>query len=112
MKENVLVIFGGKSAEHDISIITGLQAISNVDREKFNVIPMYISRQNKIYVGEKLCYLQTFMPFNPSNKGIFEASLIAGNDRLFIAKKTNNIYFKGEKEFQIVENLNLSLIHI
>lgn len=106
MKENVLVIFGGKSAEHDISIITGLQAISNVDREKFNVIPMYISRQNKIYVGEKLCYLQTFMPFNPSNKGIFEASLIAGNDRLFIAKKTNNIYFKGEKEFQIIENLN------
>ncbi|MBO4413036.1 MAG: D-alanine--D-alanine ligase, partial [Clostridia bacterium] len=64
MKENILVIFGGKSAEHDISIITGLQTISNVDRDKFNVIPLYISKNNNFYIGEKLCYLSTFMPFN------------------------------------------------
>ena len=87
MKENVLVIFGGKSAEHDISIITGLQAISNVDREKYNIIPMYISRENKMYVGEKLCYLSTFMPFDASKKGIYAAGLTAGSDFLYIAKK-------------------------
>ena len=77
MKENILVVFGGKSAEHDISIITGLQAISNVDREKYNVIPLYISKENEFFVGEKLCYLSTYMPFLNSKKGIFKASLIA-----------------------------------
>lgn len=96
MKENVLVIFGGKSAEHDISIITGLQAISNIDREKYNVIPMYISRENKMYVGEKLCYLSTFMPFEPS-KGVFAAGLTSGSDCLYLSKSAKKIYFKGEK---------------
>ena len=34
LKENVVVIFGGKSTEHDISIITGLQVLAHIDREK------------------------------------------------------------------------------
>lgn len=109
MKENILVVFGGKSAEHDISIITGLQAISNMDREKYNVIPMYISRENKMYVGEKLCYLSTFMPFDASKKGIYAAGLTAGSDFLYLAKTATKIYFKGEKtgslEVQSVGNV-------
>ena len=40
MKLNVAVVFGGKSTEHDISIISALQAIENIDKEKYNVIPI------------------------------------------------------------------------
>lgn len=94
MKENILVIFGGKSAEHDISIITGLQAISNLDRKNFNVIPLYISKNNNFYIGEKLCYLSTFMPFNSKTKGIFSATIKPGSDYLFGCSK--NIFFNGE----------------
>lgn len=103
MKENILVVFGGKSAEHDISIITGLQAISNVDREKYNVIPLYISKENEFFVGEKLCYLSTYMPFLKSKKGIFKASLIAGDSYLYSVKKSAKIYYKGEKGEEIIE---------
>ena len=53
-KEKVLVIFGGKSAEHDISIITGLQTLKNIDREKYDVFPLYISRAGEMYFGRKL----------------------------------------------------------
>ena len=77
MKENILVVFGGKSAEHDISIITGLQTVSNIDRRKYNVIPMYISKENEFFIGEKLCYLSSYMPFSPSKKGVIKASLIS-----------------------------------
>jgi len=40
MKENILVVFGGKSVEHDISIIAALQVMRFLDKDK-NVIPLY-----------------------------------------------------------------------
>ena len=95
MKENIAVIFGGKSAEHDISIITGLQAISNVDREKYSVIPIYISKENKFYVGENLCCLESFMPFK--SELFTEICFLTGEKYIFSAKKTKRIYFNGEK---------------
>ena len=104
MKENILVVFGGKSAEHDISIITGLQTVSNIDREKYNVIPMYISKENEFFIGEKLCYLSSYMPFSPSKKGVIKASLIPGSNFLYASKKACDIYFNGEKAEEIIKS--------
>lgn len=43
---NVAIFYGGKSPEHDISIITGLQTINNLDKSKYNIIPIYIDKGN------------------------------------------------------------------
>jgi D-alanine-D-alanine ligase len=43
-KINLGLIFGGKSVEHEISIITALQAVENIDTTKYEVIPIYIAR--------------------------------------------------------------------
>lgn len=51
---NLGVFFGGRSSEHDVSIITGTQLIENVDRQKYRVIPVYISREGEWFTGEKL----------------------------------------------------------
>ncbi|MEG2084970.1 MAG: D-alanine--D-alanine ligase [Clostridia bacterium] len=56
---NVLVIFGGKSTEHDISIITALQLAQNYNGCKNNLIPLYIN--NGFYIGEKLNDIDTFI---------------------------------------------------
>ena len=50
MKVNVGVIFGGKSVEHEVSIITALQAIENIDKNKYDIVPIYISKENKIMI--------------------------------------------------------------
>ena len=50
MKLKVGVFFGGKSVEHEVSIITALQAIENMDKEKYDVLPIYISKDNKIVI--------------------------------------------------------------
>lgn len=60
MKLNVAVMFGGQSVEHEVSIISALQAIKALDKEKYNVIPLYISKQQKIYYGEQLSDIQSF----------------------------------------------------
>lgn len=51
MKLKIGVFFGGNSVEHEVSIITALQAIENLDREKYDVVPIYISKDNKMYCG-------------------------------------------------------------
>lgn len=52
MKIRVGVFFGGKSVEHEVSIISAIQAINAFNREKYDVIPVYITKDNKFYTGE------------------------------------------------------------
>ncbi len=54
MKTKVGVFFGGKTTEHEISVISAIQAIGYIDREKYDVIPVYISKNNEFFVGEKI----------------------------------------------------------
>ncbi len=51
MKIKIGVFFGGKSVEHEVSIITAIQAIENIDRNKYDVVPIYIAKDNKMYCG-------------------------------------------------------------
>jgi len=52
MKLKLAVLFGGKSVEHEISVITALQAVAALDREKYDVLPVYITKDNAFYIGE------------------------------------------------------------
>lgn len=54
MNINIAVIFGGKSVEHEVSIISGIQAIANIDKEKFTIIPVYLTKNNEMYIGNKI----------------------------------------------------------
>ena len=51
MKIKIGVFFGGNSVEHEVSIITALQAIENIDRNKYDIILIYITKENKMYCG-------------------------------------------------------------
>ena len=52
MKIKLGVFFGGKSVEHEVSIITALQAIENINKEKYDIVPIYIAKDNKMYCGD------------------------------------------------------------
>ena len=58
MKKRVAVFFGGKSTEHEISCISANQVIHALNREKYEVLPIYISKDNEFYTGEALIDLQ------------------------------------------------------
>ena len=81
MKENLLVIFGGESCEHDISIISAIQAIKNVDENYYNIIPIYITKSGIMLTGKKLTELSSFSNFNTSN--LTEVSFIVGKNYLY-----------------------------
>lgn len=60
MKTKVAVIFGGRTVEHEVSIITGIQAFCALNREKYDPIPLYISKDNRFYTGEALGKIETY----------------------------------------------------
>ena len=54
MKTNIGVFFGGRSTEHEISVISASQAMHAINRDRYDVTPVYISKQGKWYTGEAL----------------------------------------------------------
>ncbi len=54
MKTNVAVFFGGRSVEHEISVISANQAMHAINRDKYNVIPVYITKQGRWVTGDAL----------------------------------------------------------
>lgn len=60
MKMNVAVIFGGRSVEHEVAIISAQQAIAAMDTEKYNIIPIYVSKQGVLYYSEEMRSVEPF----------------------------------------------------
>lgn len=54
MKIRVGVLYGGKTTEHEVSIITAVQAMGFLNKDKYDVIPMYLTKENEMYTGEPL----------------------------------------------------------
>lgn len=59
-KLNVAVVFGSRSVEHEVSIVTALQIIENINKEKYNVIPVYIDKKGTWWTGPTLKDIETF----------------------------------------------------
>lgn len=78
---NLLVVFGGQSCEHDISIITGVQLINNCNKYIYNVIPVYIDNNGKWYTGDSLKNIDNY----PSRLSkLKECCLVPNSDFLYI----------------------------
>ena len=66
MKTRLAVVFGSRSCEHDVSIISGLQAAQAADPAQYDVTEIYISRDGGWYIGEKLNQMTFYLQFDPA----------------------------------------------
>ena len=64
MKTNIGVFFGGRSTEHEISVISASQSMHAINRDKYNVTPIYISKQGKWYTGDALFDVANYRDIN------------------------------------------------
>lgn len=60
MKIKVGVIFGGESVEHEVSVISAMQAMNKLDQEKYEIIPIYITKDREWYTGEMLKDIEVY----------------------------------------------------
>ena len=64
MKIKVGVIYGGETVEHEVSIISAIQAMNKMDQEKYDVIPIYITKDREWYTGEMLKDIEMYSDLN------------------------------------------------
>jgi D-alanine-D-alanine ligase len=69
-KQRIAVIFGGRSPEHDISVITGLQVLQAVDSDRYEAFPVYVTPQGEWLVGEALAQRSTYLPGDRQQLGL------------------------------------------
>ncbi|MCQ2979489.1 MAG: D-alanine--D-alanine ligase [Clostridia bacterium] len=87
MKINVGVFFGGKSVEHEVAVITAVEAMNALDKNKYNVIPIYITKEGEFYTGKDMFDIHSFKDI-PT----------------LLDKSTNVTVSVNEKEHSIINN--------
>lgn len=90
MKLNIGVIFGGNSLEHELSILTAIQAMDNIDKERYEVVPIYITKDLTIYTGGMLRYIDSYKDFNLIRKYAKKVNLV-NREGKFILQTTGLI---------------------
>ncbi len=92
MKDKVLLIYGGKSVEHDISIITALQAEKQASK-LYDVLLCYVDREGKWWLADNLADIDIYQNFAKKVKNARQVSLLLGEKTLLVKKGKKFVSF-------------------
>lgn len=105
MKLRLGVIFGGESVEHEVSIISAVQAMKHLDEEKYEIIPIYIGKDREWYTGKLLKDIDIFSDIDLMKKYATNVVLTNKGDKFVLIKK------KGIKRIIDYVDLILPIVH-
>ncbi len=80
-KKKIAVFFGGRSPEHDVSVITGLQVLQAIDQELYEAFPVYVAPNGAWYIGDILRERSNYLLDEQSLKNVTEVTLDVKSDR-------------------------------
>ena len=83
MKIKLCVLFGGKSVEHEVSVISALQAIASLDPEKYDVIPVYITKNSEFYTSFECSCIEEYKDI---------PALLKKSERCVLMNMENKVY--------------------
>jgi len=95
MKIKLAVLFGGKSTEHEISVISAIQAISSLDKDKYDVFPIYITKSNEMFIGENIGRIESYTDINVLLKKSQRIILVNENEKTYIVKYPMKVLSKS-----------------
>ena len=110
MKIRVGVIFGGESVEHEVSIISAIQAMNKMDEEKYEIIPIYITKEREWYTGEMLKDIDVYQDLSLIKKYSDNVVLYYKNGSYVLQKKKGlfkSIVKEIDIAFPIVHGTNV-----
>lgn len=105
MKINLCVLFGGRSVEHEISVISALQAMENLNGEKYNIIPVYITKEGEMYTGDTLRNAESY-------KSI--PSMLASSKKVLFVREGKDTVLRdlnGKKKNDIIVDVAFPIVH-
>jgi len=110
VKKQIGVIFGSRSCEREVAIISAVQMMRHADREKYDIIPVYIDEHGGWYTGEQLKEITSFKPFRPEQAGIVKVylDLSSGSGALLTVKKGTGLFSREQTE--IVARIDVFIV--
>ncbi len=100
MKINVGVLYGGNSTEHEISIISAVQAMNNMDTEKYEIVPIYLTKDSRMYTSSKLLDMDVYKDLKKIGEVATEVILL---------KKDNDyVLMKNKFPFSTVKKIDIA----
>jgi len=99
----VAVFLGGRSPEHDVSVITGLQALKAIDQERFVAFPVYVDPRGAWFIGEKLAERRNYLPDAQVTSELTEVTLsLGGAGRGVLVPKRSGLFGRrAPSEFDV-----------
>lgn len=112
MKIKLALMFGGKSVEHEISIISALQAAGSIDREKYEVIPVYIAKTGEMFCGENIGDIEAYKDIKKLLSESYPVTMARVGDRVEIIRLDHRAFKKPfvdyvDVAFPIVHGTNV-----
>ncbi|MBR6954972.1 MAG: D-alanine--D-alanine ligase [Clostridia bacterium] len=104
------VLFGSRSCEREVAIISAVQLMRYVNPDKYDVIPVYIAPDGRWYTGEKLKQIATFVDFDPVKSKLEEVRLdmTAGSGALLATRQGKGLL--ARPQLVMVARLDVCLI--
>ena len=100
-KLKVAVIFGGKSPEHEVSIITGVQAMASMPKE-YEIIPIYVSKTGHLFTGDHLKSISSYQNMPLLEKMAQQITLPSSPTNISLAPASPSIFSKSSKPFDVI----------
>ena len=102
MKLNVAVFFGCRSVEHEVSIISAVQAMRAVNREKYDITPVYVTKQGVMYSSIAMFEIESFRDID---------KLIGESEEVTFIKKADGVFMHpvNKKAFRKVNEVKIDL---
>lgn len=113
MKKQIGVIFGSRSCEREVAIISAVQLMRHADPEKYDIIPVYIDEAGSWYTGEVLKNIESYKPFKPDQKGITKVfpDLSSGSGALLTHTKGSGLLAKEKIEIAARIDVYIIVMH-
>lgn len=105
------VLFGGRACEHDVSVVTALQLMDQVDEAQYEVIPVYIARDGAWYTGSPLRDIEFLRRFKPEAGGVVHIypDVTAGSGALLSIERKRGL-FSGGDNLQVAARLDVAVL--
>ena len=112
MKTTVAMIFGGKSVEHEVSVISGIQAINAMDTDKYDVVPVYMTKKNEMYIGDEIGRIESYKDIGALLAKSQRVILVNDNDKFALTSYPPKKFGKNHTQpvdiaFPVVHGTNV-----
>ncbi len=98
MKTRIALMFGGRSVEHEVSVISGIQAYMAIDKERYDITPVYLTKNNEMYVGEDIGKIESYRDI---------PALLNRSSRVIMINEGDGVYMTSHKSGLLSKKINI-----